>query len=291
MSAVRAALLTPVLALAACATTGAPEAAPAPPAAPPGATQFLYGSAESAALSIQAYQGLVDHVLRDRAGNPQESVVLAPGATLAAPSFGLCGDRKPAVVLDADETVILNVGYQYYDALKGHSFDMGRWERWEQTGATAISPVPGAVAALTALRKAGVTVIFNTNRSAANAAWTADALNRAGVGPAVHGETLFLAGDDAMGTRKDGRRATIAAKYCVIALVGDQLGDFSDLFAAIPSVADRRAAAVSGPIARMWGNGWFVLPNPVYGSGLKGGFDEIFPADKRWTDPADEGAN
>lgn len=290
MIAKRALMLAPMMALAACATTRTAEPAPVP-ANPPAGMQYLYGSAEAAAISIQAYRGLVDHVLRDRAGNPQESVVLQPGSTLAAPSFGLCGDRKPAVVLDADETVILNLGYEYYDGLKVRAFDPARWERWEQTGAVAVAAVPGAVEALTALRKAGVTVIFNTNRNAANAAWTVDALNRAGVGPAVHGETLFLAGDDATGSKKDGRRAAIAAKYCVVALVGDQLGDFSDLFAAIPSVSERRAAAQSGPIAKLWGNGWFVLPNPVYGSGLKGGFDDVFPADKRWTDPADEGAN
>jgi len=35
----------------------------------------------------------------------------------------------------------------------------------------------------------------------------------------------------------------------------------------------------------LWGKGWFVLPNPLYGTALKGGVDEVFPADKRWTDP------
>ena len=83
----------------------------------------------------------------------------------------------------------------------------------------------------------------------------------------------------------------ITSGYCVVALVGDQLGDFSDLFAD-PSLtpATRRAATQSSAIAPLWGNGWFVLPNPVYGSGLKGGQDDVFPIDKRWSDPA-EGRN
>jgi len=51
-------------------------------------------------------------------------------------------------------------------------------------------------------------------------------------------------------------------------------------------VPARRAATLTLPIAGMWGNGWFVMPNPVYGSGLKGGFDDIFPMDKRWAPPA-----
>jgi 5'-nucleotidase (lipoprotein e(P4) family) len=252
--------------------------------------QYLYGSGEAAAASIQAYRALTDYVLENRGGNPEDSVVLASGATLAAPGFVRCGDRPPAVVFDVDETVLLNLGYEYQDAASGKPYDQARWERWEQTGAARVAPVPGAVEALAALRKAGVTVIFNTNRSAANAAWTVDALRRAGLGTPVHGQTLFLAGDDADGSKKDGRRATIAAKYCVIAMAGDQLGDFTDLFAAIPGVAARRAAAASPPVAKLWGHGWFVLPNPVYGSGLRGGFDDIFPADKRWSDPADQGA-
>jgi predicted secreted acid phosphatase len=140
---------------------------------------------------------------------------------------------------------------------------------------------------LGALRKLGVTVIFNTNRSAANADATARAIRAAGLGEAVHGQTLYLSGDDAMGSRKDGRRWTISGKYCVIAMGGDQLGDFSDLFNTGQSVPDRRAATMQLPIAGLWGNGWFVMPNPVYGSGLKGGFDDIFPMDKRWAPPAE----
>jgi predicted secreted acid phosphatase len=131
-----------------------------------------------------------------------------------------------------------------------------------------------------------VTVIFNTNRSAANADATARAIKAAGLGEAVHGQTLYLAGDDTMGSRKDGRRWTISRSYCVIALGGDQLGDFTDLFNVGQSVPARRAATQGPAIAQLWGAGWFVLPNPVYGSGLKGGFDDVFPADKRWAPPA-----
>lgn len=280
------------LLLSGCAFTQEPApVVPPAPTAPPPALQYLYGSGEAAAASMQAYRAMVDHVIADRAGNPEESVVLNTGSALAAPGFVPCGDKPAAVVFDIDETAIANLGYEYDDAAKGRAYDEARWGRWEQTGTTAVAPVPGAIDAIAALRKAGVAVVFNSNRSAANVAWTADMINRAGLGKAVHGQTLFLSGDDATGSAKDGRRAKIAQKYCVIAMVGDQLGDFSDLFNTIPSVVGRRAAAATGPIAKLWGAGWFVLPNPVYGSGLKGGFDDVFPANKRWTDPADQGAN
>jgi predicted secreted acid phosphatase len=135
----------------------------------------------------------------------------------------------------------------------------------------------------------GVTVIFNTNRSSKGAESTADAIAAAGLGRPVHLKTLYLSGDDAMGPRKDGRRWTIARDYCVITMAGDQLVDISDLFNARElSVAERRQTALRGWPAQMWGQGWFVLPNPVYGSGLRGGLDDIFPADKRWTDTGTE---
>ena len=36
-----------------------------------------------------------------------------------------------------------------------------------------------------------------------------------------------------------------------------------------------------------WGHDWIILPNPVYGTGLKGNLDQVFPADKRWADPGE----
>ncbi|HUD91954.1 HAD family acid phosphatase [Sphingobium sp.] len=274
--------------LAACATTTPPAATVAAPSAgnPPAGMQYLYGSGEGAAISVQAWHGLLAYVATKVKARPADSVVLAKGSTLAAPKFLPCGDKPFAAVFDVDETVMLNTGYEYHDARTGKGFDAAAWDAWEKTGEGAVGPVPGADHVLEALRNLGVTVIFNTNRSAANADATARAIKAAGLGDAVHGQTLYLSGDDAMGSRKDGRRWTISGKYCVIAMGGDQLGDFSDLFNADQPVPARRAATMQLPIAGLWGNGWFVLPNPVYGSGLKGGFDDIFPMDKRWAPPA-----
>lgn len=265
-----------------------PAAIRAVPANPPAGMQYLYGSGEAAALSAQAWQGLLGYVAARVKARPADSVVLAEGARLDAPTFLPCGGKPLAVVFDVDETVMLNIGYEYHDASTGRGWNEADWDAWEKTGQGAVGPVPGAAEGLRALRAMGVTVIFNTNRSAANADATVRAIKAAGLGEAVHGQTLFLSGDDAMGSRKDGRRWTISARYCVIAMGGDQLGDFSDLFNADkPSPAARRAATMRPPIAGLWGNGWFVMPNPVYGSGLKGGFDDVFPMDKRWAPPAE----
>jgi 5'-nucleotidase (lipoprotein e(P4) family) len=276
---------------------------PTPPDVPP-AMAWLYGSGEAAALSEQAYNGMVRYVgdvlsaARDRRGRlPSQrkagtlprwpaSAVLAPGATAATAETLPCGALPPAVVLDMDETAVLNLGYEYDDGQHPRAFEQKRWERWEQGGADKVVAVPGAVAAFRALRGMGVTMVINTNRSAANAAQTARALSNAGLGAFTHGETLFLKGDVDQRSGKDGRRAAIAAKYCVVALAGDQLGDFADLFnppGPAPAIGRRMLTAVA-PIEARWGSGWFMLPNPVYGTGLGTGWDETFPQDKRWSD-------
>src|SRR3954469_12077491 len=206
------------------------SAAAQPPSVPPG-MQRLYGSGEGGATSIQAYHALRGYVLAAARHRPRNSIVLADGSTLATPRFIPCGRRPLAVVLDADETVLQNLGFEYDDATHpGRAYDQERWNRWEETGANAVLPMPGAVTALRAIRRAGVTVIFNSNRLAANAAASEAALNGAGLGPARHGVTLWLQGDAAPGSAKDPRRAAISAHYCVIAMAGDQLGDFSDQF-------------------------------------------------------------
>lgn len=285
------------VALAGCATTAEPAPAPAPAAAVapaadatprvPSTMQWLYGSGEAAAASIQTYHAFRNFVVGATRARPANSVILEAGSTLAGPRFAPCGQKPLAVVLDVDETVIQNLGVEYDDAMHpGRPFSEDRWRRWEETGTTAVAPIPGAVTALRAIRDAGVTVIFNTNRTAANAARTQAMIEGAGLGPANHGETLYLQGDVAPGSGKDPRRAAIAQRYCVVALAGDQLGDFSDLFndRALP-VPDRRRAAASTPFASLWGNGWFMLSNPVYGPSLRGTFDEVFPPATRWSDP------
>lgn len=276
----------------------APDGSVATPAAPlasnatvPDTMRWLYGSGEAAASSVQLYQALAAYVTGPvaytRAGK-QRQTVLAEGAPLDKPYFEPCGEKKRAVVLDVDETALLNLGYEADAARSGAGFDVGKWSRWEATGADKVTAVPGAKTALDTIRKAGIVVIFNTNRSAANADATARAIEGAGLGPAKHAETLFLKGDDGgTGSGKDVRRWAIASGYCVVATVGDQLGDFSDLFNdPALSPARRRAIAAAAPFAALWGAGWFLLPNPVYGPGVAGTFDDIFPQDMRWRDTA-----
>lgn len=254
--------------------------------------QYLYGSGEASAVSLQAYRGLWNFLKVEigyrRDKSAISSVVIGRGGTLASPLFDRCGKRPLAIVLDVDETALLNLGYESYAAKRGDTYDQKRWTRWEETGVDKVVAVPGAAETLAAARTEGITVIFNSNRSTTTAAHTVAALEYAGLGPAVLGDTLWLR-DDGSPSGKDERRWKIAEKYCVVAMVGDQLGDFTDLFNTPDnSVLTRRNMTSESLLAPLWGAGWFVLPNPVYGSALHGGVDDVFPKDKQWADPAEE---
>lgn len=277
--------------LAACQTvTAAPPAAPvavaadpAPIVTPPPNQQWLYGSAEARILMVQEWNAIAGYVEAVAARRPEMSVVLAPGAGAEAPDFLACGDKPLATVFDADETLIWNLGSTAWHVRNGKDFDFPVWLDWERTGAGKAVAIPGALDGLARIRAAGVEVIVNTNREAENAEGSAETLTAAGIGNFVHGSTLWLRGDTPGGSGKDGRRYAISEDFCVIALVGDQLGDIADIFNAKDLTPPQRKALSAAPaFDAMWGKGWFILPNPVYGPSIAGTMEDVFPPETYW---------
>lgn len=287
-------LLTALL-LAGCASTPAPVAVAAPPLQGSlYATTWTYGSAEAVALGHQAYAGLTAYVsarlpaLRDTA--PFASALVTGIDASGQPQRAPCDAAtraRPAVVLDIDETALLNAGAQYYAAL-GHPYNEAEWAKWLDDRAAQPIAVPGAVAAMAALRRLGVTPIWISNATNGRKSVVAEALAVAGLGAAMPLDTLYLRGDVVPGSSKQPRRLNAAASYCIIAMVGDQAGDFTDLIdGAKRPLADRRGAA-DGAFATLWGQGWFMLPNPVYGAWNtpeatpKATLDTAIPPALRW---------
>lgn len=155
----------------------------------------------------------------------------ALGSARGAPGVGgvTCGDKPRALVVDIDEGIV-------------------RDDRWEAAIDSRIVAAPGAREAIEAARAAGLAVIYSSDRAAESAVYTEVALDFAGLGPARVGETLWLRGE---GQTAAQRRAAIAERFCIVALVGDGPGDFG----ADESWPDEAAALL--------GAGWFVLPNPI----------------------------
>lgn len=257
------------------------EAVPSP------AEQWLFGSAEALIIMQQSWKRITDYVEAQATARPEMSVILAPGAHAKAPEFLACGDKPLAAVFDVDEALIWNIGSAGAFRRMGTGFTPELWNEWEQTGAGKAVAIPGVLEGLDRVRAAGVEVVLNTNRETVNLEGNLDTLRAAGLGDYVHGETLFLKGDTPGGSAKDARRYAISENYCVIALIGDQLGDIADIFNERSlSPSGRRYVAASPAFADLWDNGWFILPNPTYGPSIAGDMDEIFPPETYWAPAA-----
>lgn len=233
-----------------------PGGAPVPGALPaPSGGGVAAGTGEAAAYSLQAYQALWNHLSqqaeRRRRGEVLQSVILTPGATLDAPGYAACGNKPLAVVFDLDES-----------ADKAADPD-APWRRWKGDGTDAVVATPGAVEGIDAARREGIAVIFTTRRSPESALGVTGLLDRLGFGRFEPGRTLILAGSAEAGKGDEQVRQVIAAGYCVVALVGDSLNDFSKLFEVANDAAKRQTAATETMVAPLWGSGWFILPNPV----------------------------
>ncbi len=260
--------------LSGCAT---PNMASPRPTTPPSSMQWLYASGEAAVLQKTVYSNLVTFVGSSLATRQPHDVVAGyrPPYFDRNPNAG-CGKRPPAVVFDIDETVILNLGYERYLVTTGSPYSTATWSQWEKSGAHMVQAVPGATEAMAKLADLGITLVFISDRSSENADQTIEALRYSGIAAPVHRQTLFLKGDVSGEPGKDARRAYVSASFCVLALVGDQLGDFSDAL-----VRAGRLHASSSQ-SQPWGTGWFILPNPVYGSSVRGTIDEIIPEQYQW---------
>jgi acid phosphatase len=161
----------------------------------------------------------------------------------------------PAVVLDLDETVLDNSPAEAQSAKDG--FAQKVWEDWEAHGHP--NALPGAVKFTSDAAKK-VRVIFVTNRMEANRQATKKVL--ADLGFPLQGEDSLYCRAQGAPSDKGTRRETIAKKYRIVMLLGDDLGDFISNVNTTPEA--RRELVKSH--ADWWGERWIVLPNAMYGS-------------------------
>ena len=231
------------LLLVACATTK-----PAPAPCNPGlalvdATAWLQTSAEYRAIATQTYA-----VARD-----------ALDAALAAPADAT---RPPAVILDLDETAMLNLPFETRMINQGKAYDQKAWSQW--VSEAAATPVPGAAEFLAYARSRGVTPFYITNRLATEEAATRRNLETLGFPLDPNEDTILTRGERPEWTAGDKtpRREYIASRYRVLLLFGDDLNDFVP---AQGKTIDERFDVIRANAAK-WGHTWFMLPNPAYGS-------------------------
>lgn len=266
-------LSTLVLALAACQTAPAPRAAaeaapspaPAPVAAPAGpaandnlnAVAWVQTAEEYQLLSGQVYRAALTEL--DRAIKTPGWDALVPSER-ANPADGL----PPAVIVDIDETVLDNSPYQARLVRDGASYNEVTWDGWVREEKAL--PVPGAVEFAQAAAARGVTMFYVSNRAAHLEEATLANLRKAGFPIESKDQFLglgfFVEGCEQQGSEKGCRRQYIGRTHRVLMQFGDQIGDMVTIEANNP--AGRKDAL--RPYLAWFGERWFVLPNPTYGS-------------------------
>lgn len=188
---------------------------------------------------------------------------LADKTWTAAPAeqTGAYQDLPPAVILDADETILDNSGYQAWLITAGESFNPKTWTQFVKSETS--TPIPGAVEFTKYADSKGVKVFYVSNRTKEEEDPTREVMAKYGFPMGGNVDTFLSAKEQPdWGSAKGTRRAVVAKDYRVLLLVGDNFGDFSDGY---KGTEEERSSLFDNDKKR-WGHDWIMLPNPAYGS-------------------------
>ncbi|MEZ6141480.1 MAG: HAD family acid phosphatase [Zavarzinella sp.] len=183
-------------------------------------------------------------------------------------------DKKLAVVLDLDETVVDNAGFQAMQLRSNLAYDQRLWDHWEKDHAEHVGLIPGAKEFILEAGKLGVTVAYISNRNDKFRDQTKKLLAKHGIS-AAEDSLLKLSTDTSDKTK---RRKEVEKEYTVVLYVGDNLRDFDDSFRCRKfekktpeeiSQAIKERKETTDKHQSEWGNKWIVLPCPAYGEWLK----------------------
>lgn len=242
------AVLLAVLLSAGCASVTAPAPTPAPSTPPqetaaatpsvPEAVLWTATAAEHRAAYLQAFR--------------QAAVVLEQ----------LVEGRRPytwAVSLDADETVLSNVRYEIERASQGLGFDAASWAEWVHREEAAA--LPGARDFLETVRRLGGHIAIVTNRSESLCPPTAANLRA----QRLPYDVVLCKPDDGPSDKtprwkavQEGTASQQLPPLELVMWIGDNIHDFPG--------GSQEWAGGSEDAVRWFGERFFVLPNPMYGS-------------------------
>jgi 5'-nucleotidase (lipoprotein e(P4) family) len=246
-----------------------PPAESSPPATSPESDlgiAWVRTAAEYDAISRSAYRTAQDAL----------SEKIADKSWSALPNQSGAENLPPAIIFDVDETVVSNVEFQ---ATFERPFNDSKLNDWNN--ANKAVPVPGVVEFATLAKELGVTLFFLTNRPCFEMAENPDPCPQqtttyqdvAESGVPVDADKVMLVGQQpGWSKEKSIRRDFIGRSHRVIMLMGDDLGDFIPCTRKRPVDPCTEAAtsesrdAISEKYQDYWGNGWYILPNPMHGS-------------------------
>ena len=222
-------------------------------------------SVEYQAVSAQVYAQATRDIPR----------LLADASWSAVPGFEGDAEKPPAVILDVDETILSGTDLE----LTMIPFSTQRQYEWAIEHKAV--PIRGVAEFITAAQSAGIEVFILTNRPCDQYEGTtgdcpieeATLQDLREVGINVDAEhALFVNERPGWDREKVVRREFIAETHRVIMVFGDNFADFVACSRGTPKVPCTTPATRASrsedldKYSEYWGNGWYILPNPMYGS-------------------------
>lgn len=164
-------------------------------------------------------------------------------------------NKRPAIVIDLDETVLNNLPYNEMLIDSSEVFTQESWSKWVNKKIAA--KIPGSLEFINYAKSKNVKIIYLSNRRVENYDPTKE--NLVNLGYPFDEDTLMLLRDET--GDKTTRRSTLN-DYEIIMLLGDNLADFSSVF--YKKSNNERIQSVDS-LSKMFGDKFIIFPNLIYG--------------------------
>ncbi|OQY41102.1 MAG: 5'-nucleotidase, lipoprotein e(P4) family [Fusobacteriia bacterium 4572_74] len=184
-------------------------------------------------------------------------------------------NKKLAVVLDLDETVLDNSAFAAWQAVNHKLYSPKDWARW--VNAKQATEIPGSVDFIKTAKELGFEVFYVSNRNVNLTQPTIENLKNIGA--------LFVDEEHVLGktttSNKAPRLKSIEDKgYTIVLLGGDNLDDFDSVVHHKLNIERRNHVE---NMKDDYGTKFIVLPNPEYGgfdSGIVDGYYQLSTSEK-----------
>ncbi len=166
-------------------------------------------------------------------------------------------DTKKAIVVDIDETMLDNSPFEGNAIQTGEGYSKKTWNYWvNQINAKAL---PGAVEFTNYAKSKNIEVFYISNRHVDDFDVTLKNLQKEGFAFADSSHLLLKTTTSS----KKARRGIVKENFEIVLLIGDNMGDFSEVF-------ENRYVNYGFNVIEenkdRFGEKFIVLPNPMYGS-------------------------
>ena len=210
---------------------------------------YQQSAAERLAGSLQTF----------RSARQSLDLALTDSSWSALPGQDVQG-KRPAIIVDVDETVLDNTAYEARMILDGTKYPEG-WVNWGKEAAA--TEVPGVKDFLNYAASKGVTIFYVTNRVIELKESTKKNLTKLDIPLDQDIDSVLMRGENNWDSNKGPRRELIGEKYRVLLMVGDNLGDFVD--AKDNNLSPKQRKEIVRAYSDYWGVKWFMIQNIAYG--------------------------